>query len=190
MLQGDYEEASYHELLESIQTHDLTPLAERHHALVMKSYVEPQLKQKLDVQTTLNWLPLDTPTAEELAQTNLTKAQTAVALIGVGALSSEDERQRIATDKQSGYNELGILDEDPDNFEDPDEGDEPEDEPDEKKPEPSESASTESPSNKVTDVMDHLDHKETKRFAYIQSKIKEGKSLSQSEQLDYDRFKK
>ena len=187
---GDYEEASYHELLESIQTHDLTPLAERHHALVMKSYVEPQLKQKLDVQTTLNWLPLDTPTAEELAQTNLTKAQTAVALIGVGALSSEDERQRIATDKQSGYNELGILDEDPDNFEDPDEGDEPEDEPDEKKPEPSESASTESPSNKVTDVMDHLDHKETKRFAYIQSKIKEGKSLSQSEQLDYDRFKK
>ena len=115
---GEYEEASYHELLESIQTHDLTPLAERHHQLVMKSFVESQLKLKLNIQTTLNWLPLDTPTAAELAATNLTKAQTSQILIQSGALSSEDERQRIATDKDSGYNELGILDENPDNFED------------------------------------------------------------------------
>jgi len=35
-------------------------------------------------------------------------------LIGSGAISSEDERQRVATDKQSGYNEIGILeDQDP-----------------------------------------------------------------------------
>lgn len=106
---GEYEEASYHELLESIQTHDLTPLAERHHQLVIKSFVEPQLKKKMEVETTLNWLPLDSPTAQELAQTNLLKAQTGAALIGAGALSSEDERQRIATDKTSGYNEIGIM---------------------------------------------------------------------------------
>lgn len=106
---GEYEEASYHELLESIQTHDLTPLAERHHQLVIKSFVEPQLKKKIDVETTLNWLPLDTPTAQELAQTNLAKAQVGAALIEVGAISTEEERQRVATDKTSGYNEIGIM---------------------------------------------------------------------------------
>lgn len=109
---GEYEEASYHEMLESIQSNDLTPFAERHHALVIKSFVEPQLKMKIDTETTLNWLPLDTPTAEELAATNLSKAQTGQVLIGSGAISSEDERQRVATDKQSGYNEIGILEND------------------------------------------------------------------------------
>ena len=106
-------------MLESLQSNDLTPLAERHHMLVMKAYVEPQLKIRMDVETTLNWLPLDTPTAEELAATNLSKAQTGQVLITSGALSSEDERQRIATDKQSGYNEMGLADEDM-----PDEGEE------------------------------------------------------------------
>jgi hypothetical protein len=115
---GEYEEASYHELLESIQTHDLTPLAERHHALVIKSFVEPALKKKLNLETTLNWLPLDTPTAQELAATNLAKAQAGQVLIGSGALTSEDERQRLATDKTSGYNELGILENDLDENED------------------------------------------------------------------------
>ena len=105
---GEYEEASYHELLESIQTHDLTPLAERHHQLVIKSFVEPQLKKKVNVETTLNWLPLDTPTAEELATTNYSKAQTGAVLINSGVVSSEEERQRVATDKTSGYNEIGL----------------------------------------------------------------------------------
>lgn len=110
---GEYEEASYHELLESIQENDLTPFLNRHHRLVMKSFVEPQLKKKFDIGLSVNWLPLDTPTAEELAQTNLTKAQTGQVLINSGAISSEDERQRIATDKESGYDELGVFDEDP-----------------------------------------------------------------------------
>lgn len=109
---GEYEEASYHEMLESIQANDLTPLAERHHQLVIKSFVIPKLKIDLDVETTLNWLPLDTPTAEELAATNLSKAQTGQVLIQSGAISSEDERQRVATDKQGGYNEIGILEND------------------------------------------------------------------------------
>lgn len=115
---GEYEEASYHELLESIQTHDLTPFAERHHALVIKSFVEPQLKIKMNLATTLNWLPLDSPTAEELAATNMSKAQTGQLLITSGAISSEEERQRIATDKTSGYNEIGIMENDaPDSLE-------------------------------------------------------------------------
>ena len=106
---GEYEEASYHELLESIQTHDLSPFLERHHQLVMKSYVEPQLGKTENLDVMVNWLPLDTPTAQELAATNLAKAQAGAVLIQSGALSSEDERQRIATDKTSGYNEIGIM---------------------------------------------------------------------------------
>ena len=121
---GEYEEASYHELLESIQTHDLTPFLERHHQLVIKSYVEPQLKVKINLETTVNWLPLDTPTAQELAATNLAKAQAGQVLLAAGAISSEEERQRIATDKNSGYNEIGIDENDMpevDDFENDDE---------------------------------------------------------------------
>ena len=136
---GEYEEASYHELLESIQTHDLSPLAERHHQLVIKSYVEPQLKVKMNLETTINWLPLDTPTAQELAATNLAKAQAGQVLLGAGAISSEEERQRIATDKTSGYNEIGIMENEMPEDEDP------EDDPD---------GGEDQPFDRVTDALD------------------------------------
>lgn len=109
---GEYDESSYHESLESLQEHDLTPVIERHHQLVIKSFVEPQLKIKMDLETSVNWLPLDSPTAQELAQTNLAKAQSDQILIDVGAISSSDIRQRVATDKSSGYNEIGIMEDD------------------------------------------------------------------------------
>jgi len=105
---GEYEESSYHEMLESIQEDALTPFLERHHALVMRSFVAP--KGGKAVATTINWNPLDTPTAKELADTNLVKAQAGQALIQSGALTSEDERKRIATDKESGYHSLGLSD--------------------------------------------------------------------------------
>lgn len=104
---GEYEEASYHEELESIQTHDLTPLVERHHMLVMRSFVAPKLNME-PIETVVVWNALDSPTAKELADTNLVKAQTGQTLIAAGVIASEDERQRIATDKFSGYNELGL----------------------------------------------------------------------------------
>lgn len=103
---GEYEESSYHEELESLQEHDLTPFIERHHALVMRSFV----KAELQVTTTVAWRPLDSPTAKELADTNLVKAQTGAALIGAGALTGEDERRRIATDPDGGYHDLGLDD--------------------------------------------------------------------------------
>ncbi len=104
---GEYEEASYHEELESIQTHDLTPLIERHHALCMRSFIKPQLG--LDVETTVEWRPLDSQTAQETAAMNLTKAQTGAALIASGAIDGSDERTRIATDPASGYHGLGAM---------------------------------------------------------------------------------
>jgi len=106
---GEYEESSYHEELESIQAHDLTPLVERHHLLVMLSFVMPKLGNQPDV--TVSWNPTDTPSAEELSDINLKKAQTGQALVQSGAISSEDERRRIAQDPESGYGSLGLEDE-------------------------------------------------------------------------------
>ena len=105
---GEYEEASYREMLESIQYHDLSPLAERHHALVIKSYVEPKVKSFTGVETTVSWRPLDSPSANDLANTNLTKAQTSAILIETGIISSEEERQRVAMDKDGGYDLIGL----------------------------------------------------------------------------------
>lgn len=103
---GEYEESSYHETLESIQD-AVTPFLERHQALTWKSYIAPKINSG-DIATTVMWNPLDTPTAKELAETNLIKAQTGAALVQSGALQSADERKRIATDKDSGYHALGL----------------------------------------------------------------------------------
>jgi phage-related protein (TIGR01555 family) len=98
---GEYEEANYHEELESIQEHDLTTFLERHHLLSMLS------EGKDPIETTVAWRPLDAPTALEVAQTNLAKAQTGAALVQSGAIDSEIERKRVATDPDSGYFGLG-----------------------------------------------------------------------------------
>ena len=102
---GEYEEASYHEELESIQSHDLTPFIERHHLLVIRSEL-PELR---NVETTVEWRPLDSPTAKEQADTNLVKAQTGAALIASGAISSENEQERIKRDPASGYAALELT---------------------------------------------------------------------------------
>jgi phage-related protein (TIGR01555 family) len=103
---GEYEEASYHEELESIQEHDLTPFLERHHLLSLRN-------EGKDAETTVSWRPLDAPTAKELAETNLLKAQTDVQLVQSGGLQSSDVQHRIATDPDSGYFNLGEDDGDP-----------------------------------------------------------------------------
>lgn len=102
---GSYEEANYHEELESIQAHDLTPLIERHHELVLRSAGR-------DYETEVKWTPLDSPTALETAQVNLAKAQTGAALVAAGAISGEDEHRRVANDPDSGYDQLGAQDDD------------------------------------------------------------------------------
>lgn len=107
---GEYEESSYHEMLESIQAHDLTPLLERHHELVLRSYVVPKMPGSADLSLEIMWHPLDSPTAKEVAETNLIEAQTGAALVASGAIDGEDERKRVATDKLSGYHELGLSD--------------------------------------------------------------------------------
>lgn len=100
---GEYEESSYHEFLESIQENELTPLIDRHHLLCMRSFIAPKLGIK-PIHTEINWNPVDSPTAKELAEVNSIKAITDKTYSEIGALDSLDIRQKISNDKDSGYN--------------------------------------------------------------------------------------
>lgn len=99
---GEYEEASYHEELESIQEHDLTELVNRHHALMCKS-------EGIGLQLAIEWCPLDSPTAEELATIRKIDAETDAALVNTGAIDAYDVRNRLIQDNQSGYTWLEAI---------------------------------------------------------------------------------
>jgi uncharacterized protein len=102
---GEYDEASYHEELKSIQVHDLTPFIERHHLLLINSEIAPRFGIS-PFSTTIEWKPLDEMTAKELADINKIKADTDIELIQGGAISPEETRQRLIQDPQSGYSGL------------------------------------------------------------------------------------
>jgi phage-related protein (TIGR01555 family) len=102
---GEFEEANYHEELESIQTHDLTPLIQRHHLLLIRSEISPRFNIE-PFETTIRWNELDAMTAKEQAELNRFKAETGAMLVNVGAIDGEDERQRIIADPHSGYTGL------------------------------------------------------------------------------------
>lgn len=101
---GEFEEASYHEMLESLQEHALSPLLERHHLLLIRSHVLPRFNGAKNMSIEANWLPVDSPTAAELAEINNKKSQTDATLSAAGALSGTDIRSRLIVDKDSGYN--------------------------------------------------------------------------------------
>ena len=99
---GDYNEANYHELLESLQETGMTQLVERHHQIMIKSDISP----KKAFATCINWNELDALTGREQAEINKMKAEAGNTLINSGAIDAEDERKRIVADKESGYNGL------------------------------------------------------------------------------------
>jgi hypothetical protein len=105
---GEFEETSYHEELESIQYHDLTPLIERHHLLLIRSEIAPEFGIA-PFHTSVIWNPLDAMTAEEQAKLNRDKAETGKILIEGGAIDGQDERERLINDKESGYNGLDKI---------------------------------------------------------------------------------
>lgn len=102
---GEHEEASYHEELESIQTHDLTPLINRHHLLLVRSEIAPKFGIE-PFEIDINWQSLDAMTAKEVAEINFRKAETGRMLMESGAIDGEEERSRIINDPDSGYSGL------------------------------------------------------------------------------------
>lgn len=111
---GEYDEGSYHEELESLQTHDLTPFIERHHLLVMRSYIAPALGIK-PIELSVNWEPLDSPTAKEYAEINEINSRTDVNLASVGTVDQYETRERLRADRNSNYSGLPSA-EPPDDF--------------------------------------------------------------------------
>lgn len=109
---GESEEANYHEMLESIQTHDLTPFVERHHLLLIKSEIAPKYGIE-PFATTIKWNPLDAMTAKENAEVQEIKSRTGSNLVNSGAIMPEEERKRVINDRDSGYN--GLSEELPEN---------------------------------------------------------------------------
>ncbi len=102
---GEYDEASYHEELESIQTNDLQPLLERHHLCLMRSEIAPKFNIE-PFNITIKWQPLDSTTAKEQAEINEIKARTGQVLMTSGAIDGIDERERVTADPTSGYTGL------------------------------------------------------------------------------------
>lgn len=104
---GEFEEKSYHEELESIQEHDLTPLLERHYLLLIKSEIAPEFSIA-PFSVTPKWNPTDSVTAKTQAEINKFKAETGAIAVSSGAINGADERQRLISDPHSGYNGLAL----------------------------------------------------------------------------------
>lgn len=102
---GEYEESAYHESLESIQTHDLSPVLDRHYQILARSMGLPALEIEH------SWQPLDSPTAAEYATIEQTRATTDAQLVATGAIDAEDVRNRLRRDREGSYYgiEEGVL---------------------------------------------------------------------------------
>lgn len=101
---GEYEEASYHEELETIQENDLTPFLDRYFEILLRANIEPQFAVAPGtLHASVEWNPLDSMTAEEEATVNKTKAERDQILVNVGALDGTDVRNRIRVEKDSDY---------------------------------------------------------------------------------------
>lgn len=96
---GEFEESSYYDLLENIQT-DLTPVLERHYALVVRS------AELGDIEVSIVWNPTSSPDAKEQAEINLIDAQRDNALLLSGAIDAADIRSRLIADPKSGFSML------------------------------------------------------------------------------------
>lgn len=105
---GEYEIESYNDNLECIQDGEYTPILDRHYELIIKSEIEP--KNNIDAfNFEIVWNPIDTPSAKEAAEINEINARTDAALIATGAINSTEIRDRIISDKRSGYSGLEPL---------------------------------------------------------------------------------
>lgn len=108
---GEFEERSYHELLETIQV-DMELVIDRHHELVIQS----EMGGKKNVE--IVWNSVSTLSAKEQEEINLLKAQTVSALSMTGAIDAEEIREQLIADKKSGFNGLESFEDDEENDED------------------------------------------------------------------------
>lgn len=105
---GEYEESSYHEFLESIQTHDIRPLLERHYLLLVRSYVVPKFKVE-PFEVGVVFAELDAETSKEKAERQFIESQAAKNYSDTGAIDGTDIREKLIADEESGWNGLSKI---------------------------------------------------------------------------------
>lgn len=101
---GEFEESSYHEMLESLRDEDLTRMLDRHYLLLIRSEVKPKFDIEFSVE--IAWNSLDAMTAQQQAAVNLLHAQLDAVLIANGTIDSQESRSRLINDPDSGYSGL------------------------------------------------------------------------------------
>lgn len=94
---GDYEIASYHELLAGTQENDFAPILARHYEILDRS----EFGGSKHIEAVFN--PLDEPKEKDVAEINKIKADTYTALQSTGAIDGQDIRDAIVKDEQSGF---------------------------------------------------------------------------------------
>lgn len=117
---GSYEEASYHEMLESLQNEAFTPVLERHYLLLCKSELEGKWPELAKANFIPAWPELDAMTEEERANVNKTKAETDQILLNAGGINGEMINKRVVSDPDSGYAGSDIVVEPPEDDTDDD----------------------------------------------------------------------
>lgn len=95
---GDYEADSYHEECESVQDNDMRPFIDRHHSLVIKSFLPSERGMRVMVE----FNPLDAPTEAERSATNYQKAQTYKMLFDIGSVDAVDINEVVRNDPTMG----------------------------------------------------------------------------------------
>jgi phage-related protein (TIGR01555 family) len=96
---GEFEMISYHEELESVQEHIMTPMLDRHYLLLGKSL-------NLETQIHTDWNPVDSITTIQKADLNQKKAETDVQYITAGVLSPDEARNRLRQDRYANYSTI------------------------------------------------------------------------------------
>lgn len=96
---GEFETVSYHEKLESIQEEWYDPALDRHYEIMLKS-------MEIPFGVSVIWNTVDAMTAAARAEINNKKVNDVVNLITVGVISPDEGRDKLATDKDSGWNNL------------------------------------------------------------------------------------
>ena len=102
---GDYEQETYRETLESTQSSGMEPLLTRHYQLLAKSDIANKFPNAAmdDKNFEISFNELDALTETERAEVNNKNANTDLTLVQAGGIDAEMSHKRVIQDPNSGY---------------------------------------------------------------------------------------
>ncbi|CAH6850954.1 hypothetical protein EDB29_1011116 [Vibrio crassostreae] len=106
---GETDSDYYLESVEAIQGDELEAIAEQHYIRLVRSELMHEFNVP-EFEVEVNWRPMKVESAKEVADRNHLKAQTDNILADNGAIDSEDIRNRVTQEKDSGYTGIESVD--------------------------------------------------------------------------------